>query len=171
MLGKSQAISDFFVSCPPQNGRYPQTIWDYWVQIQKTESISFFPTCSRLTVFCGGCWPLPNIMKTCTVGDCDERSFVHNSNLPSFFFCLNLFSRHKSKWDWESWIVWNFMYVNQDKLKMTACVVDIKAISFVSMKLESWQVTKKPFKGDYPSQGASLTANSHNLHIHVSFLL
>ena len=31
---------------------------------------------------------------------------------------------------------------------MTVCVVDVKAVSFVSMKLESWQVTKKPFKGD-----------------------
>ena len=37
----------FFVSCPTQNGRYPQTIWDYWVQIHRTGSISIFPTCSR----------------------------------------------------------------------------------------------------------------------------
>ena len=38
----------FFVSCPTQNGRYPQTIWDYWVQIHRTGSISIFPTSSRL---------------------------------------------------------------------------------------------------------------------------
>ena len=31
---------------------------------------------------------------------------------------------------------------------MTVFVVDVKAISFALMKLESWQVTKKPFKGD-----------------------
>ena len=41
----------FFVSCPTQNGRYPQTIWDYWVQIQRTESISIFPKCSTLINF------------------------------------------------------------------------------------------------------------------------
>ena len=73
---------NFFVSCPTQNGRYPQTIWGYWVQIQRSGSCS--DPCSRL-IFCDGCWPLPTIMKTyfCAVGDCDERSFLHNPNLPT----------------------------------------------------------------------------------------
>ena len=112
----------------------------------KSRELGTFLFSQHVPDFCDGCWPFPTIMKTyfCTVGDwwAIISAQSQSSN------CLNLVSPHKSKWHWESWIVWNFTYVNQDKLKMTAFVVNVKAISFAFMKLESWQVTKKPFKGD-----------------------